>query len=129
MTHRNHPCAIWVRESLSNWKLLRELALHLGEEYTRRYGRTHKSHLVTLQLPEPDLPDLGVTTLPLAMPDDVKNSDPFQAYRDLYTVHKRHLLKWKRSARPLWTTLPSSPGRRPSYPDYRPPLRLRAPHA
>lgn len=128
-THRNHPCAIWARESLSNWLLLRELALHLGNEYTYRYGKVHKSHLVTLQLPQPDIPDIGVTPLPLAMPDDVRGDDPFQSYRDLYSVHKRHLLKWKRRSRPTWSMTPTSRRLYLSLHQGNPPQHLRNHHA
>jgi len=43
LTHRNHPVCIWVRESLSNWRYLYELSLHIYGEYNYRYGKQHKS--------------------------------------------------------------------------------------
>lgn len=38
-THPNHPCAIWCRESLSNYKLLIEYTKAIGKEYTFRYKK------------------------------------------------------------------------------------------
>lgn len=107
-THANHPCSIWVRESLENWLLLRDFTLCLCKEYSFRYGRVHACQSVAENLPVPKLPSLGVTPLPLAMPDDVRNEDAFQAYRNLYTVHKRHLLKWKKRPRPTWSMTSNS---------------------
>ncbi len=42
LSHKNHPCAIWTRESLSNYLYLCELGLELCKEYTYRYGKRHK---------------------------------------------------------------------------------------
>ena len=46
LSHKNHPCSIWVRESLSNYLYLCDLGLELCKEYTYRYGRTHKSQQI-----------------------------------------------------------------------------------
>ena len=42
-THANHPCTIWARESLQNYQWLWDHANSLGEEYTHRYNKKHKS--------------------------------------------------------------------------------------
>lgn len=42
-THKNHPCAIWARETSDNWVWLYRHAAELANEYTKRYGRQHKS--------------------------------------------------------------------------------------
>lgn len=39
LTHKNHPCAVWARESYSNFIWLLNLFEALCEEYTVRYGR------------------------------------------------------------------------------------------
>ena len=36
-THKNHPSAIWVRESLNNYVWLCQLGIDLCKEYTERY--------------------------------------------------------------------------------------------
>lgn len=43
LTHKNHPCNIWTRESLDNYIWLCIHALELCYEYTRRYNKTHKT--------------------------------------------------------------------------------------
>ena len=43
LSHKNHPCSIWSRESLTNYLYLCELGLELCVEYTYRYGKRHKS--------------------------------------------------------------------------------------
>ena len=42
-THVNHPCTLWCSASLENWKWLLNHVNALGREYTRRYGKVHKS--------------------------------------------------------------------------------------
>ena len=41
-THVNHPCSVWARQSLGNWKWLLRHGKALCAEYTSRFGRTHK---------------------------------------------------------------------------------------
>lgn len=41
-THMNHPSAIWIRNSAQNYNWLAAHAKVLCEEYTQRYGKTHK---------------------------------------------------------------------------------------
>jgi hypothetical protein len=42
MTHKNHPCTKWVRESVGNYKYLAKLGKSLCKEYTYRYDKIHK---------------------------------------------------------------------------------------
>jgi hypothetical protein len=41
LSHKNHPCAVWARQSLSNYLYLCELGLELGKEYTHRLSLIH----------------------------------------------------------------------------------------
>lgn len=45
-THKNHPCNVWVRQSSSNWQWLFDHGMALCNEYTRRYGKIHKSESI-----------------------------------------------------------------------------------
>lgn len=90
-THPNHPCSHWVRGSLDNYQWLCALGLELCTEYTYRYGKIHKTqaHLEWLSAHcPPGLPDLGVTTLPQAMPNEYKNPNAITAYRTYYLENK-----------------------------------------
>lgn len=101
-THCNHPCSKWVRASLSNYKWLVQLGLALCQEYTFRYRRVHKTerHLRWLEENLPDIPDIGVTQLPQAMPEQFKHPNPVQAYRNYYLGAKRHFLIYSRRSPP-----------------------------
>jgi hypothetical protein len=104
LTHKNHPSAVWTRESLDNWLWLRDLASALNEEYRYRYKRDfdHKSWSMIESLPVPDIPAIGFTEFKLAMPDDVKHSDPVIAYRNYYNKYKGHIAKWMKRPVPDW---------------------------
>lgn len=49
-THKNHPCNVWVRESLENFYWLVSHALALSNEYERRYNKRHKCLSVIRQV-------------------------------------------------------------------------------
>jgi thiamine phosphate synthase YjbQ (UPF0047 family) len=103
-THKNHPSAIWARESLDNWLWLRDLTAHLNEEYKYRYGHTknHKSYDMMMTLPLPNILSIGITKFRLAMPDDVRMEDPIESYRAYYKKYKSHIAKWKKRDVPEW---------------------------
>lgn len=46
LTHKNHPCVLWVYKSLSNYIWLCKLGLEICKEYTYRYDKIHKSQTV-----------------------------------------------------------------------------------
>jgi len=97
LTHKNHPCSVWTRASLENYIWLCRLGLELCEEYTYRYGKTHKCqpYITDLLLNPPPLPSLGMTTPALAMPEIYKKYDPITAYRYYYLFDKTDILSWK----------------------------------
>lgn len=101
-THKNHPCAKWTRDSLSNWRFLKKLTKALHDEYNYRYGKVHKSWMVIESLPEPKIPDLGVTRLPRCMPDEYKVDDVVDSYRNYYIGAKQHIASWKNRQQPEW---------------------------
>lgn len=103
-THKNHPCTIWAKESLSNWLWLKDLAIALNEEWQFRFNHTrnHKSVDVALSLTAPDICDIGLTEFHQAMPDQYKSPDVVQAYRDYYIGEKSHLAKWSKRSTPEW---------------------------
>jgi hypothetical protein len=100
-THPNHPCSIWVRETTENYRWLVTLGLCLCQEYTFRYGKTHKTqaHLEWLAANIPPLPPGDRTPFRMAMPDEYKQDDPVLAYQAYYLGAKERMLKF--SKRPL----------------------------
>ena len=107
LSHKNHPCAIWARESLTNYLYLGELGLELSREYTHRYGKKHKSQEVIewCLMNKPHIQDIGFTTPPKAMPDEYKTEDVIESYRKYYLGAKKTFLSWKERQVPEWVTL------------------------
>lgn len=97
LTHKNHPCAIWVRESVGNYNWLVEMSLELCKEYTYRYGKVHKceEYIEELKRNVPPIEDRGFTEPRLAMPDMYKGRDGVEAYRAYYFFEKRRLFEWR----------------------------------
>ena len=106
-SYYNHPCTKWARESQANYEWLLVHAYSLCEEYFLRYGKVHKSldaidwcdnnsHKLGLDQ------RLGLTPFAQAMPDEYKNDDAVQAYRDYYNGEKAYFAKWKLTTTPAW---------------------------
>ena len=106
----NHPSAVWVREDLSHYQWLWNLASELCQEYRYRYGGTtdkqHKTSLViqNLSFAPNNIPRTGIfQEPPQAMPEDVKvPGDSIQAYKNYYLKYKRGFAKWKVRGAPHW---------------------------
>ena len=105
-THIMHPCNVWARETGGNYLWLSELALALCLEYTKRYGRRHKSqdiiewcvdHVPASLKPTGD----RMTPYALAMPDEYKRGNAVLSYRLYYMGEKRHIAAWK-THKPRW---------------------------
>jgi Pyrimidine dimer DNA glycosylase len=107
LSHKNHPCSIWARDSMSNYLYLCEIGLALCEEYTYRYGKRHKSQEVIewCLMNKPQIQDIGFTTPPKAMPDEYKTEDVIESYRKYYLGAKKTFLTWKERKVPEWVIL------------------------
>lgn len=101
-THVNHPCSIWARETTSNYQWLLDLGFQLCFEYTRRYGKRHKTQDVLNKLVRwPDnLKGGKLTPFALAMPDEYKDNDPVASYQRYYRYEKRNIAEYKHSKTP-----------------------------
>jgi len=105
LTHKNHPCAIWVRENMENYNWLCELGLELCKEYTHRYGKIHKTQAIIewCFTNKPNLKsDETITDLALAMPIECKIGDAVESYRNYYITHKKHIAVWSKRDVPFW---------------------------
>ena len=63
ITHKNHPVAMWVRESRQNYSWTVKHGLALAAEYTYRYDKVHKTGQLLYELGAYDhlFPDIGQT--------------------------------------------------------------------
>jgi len=105
-THTNHPCAVWARLSSDNWTWLLKHAYALCDEYSVRYGRTHKCQAVLDQIAElvgQYLPPIGPTPLPncarnLSLDLDCTHIEDVNEAYELYLTQR-----WSRDKRqPTW---------------------------
>ena len=106
-THKNHPDAVWARQSKDHWIYLRDLAVGLGDEYYHRYGidknKRHRSiEEVVKQLPVPDLPNKGWMDPPQCVSDTCLSDDVVDAYRKYYVAAKTDLASWTKRDVPEW---------------------------
>lgn len=89
--HINHPSTIWTRSNTEHYYWLYKHMLALGNEYTRRYGKTHLT-ITKCKKPLQWAP-MGMTTSafkqpPQAMPDEYKNECSIEAYWNYYIGEK-----------------------------------------
>ena len=105
LSHKNHPCSIWVRQCIENYIWLCDLGLELCAEYTYRYGKRHKSQDIIewCLMNTPNIPTNGdITPFALAMPDECKVGTAIDSYRAYYMLEKRELAAWKNRQVPEW---------------------------
>lgn len=103
LTHKNHPDAIWARQLLQNYEYLFSLAILLGEEYTFRYGKVHKSIAVIEGLAFPTIQSSAFTEPPKCVHGDFKGiEDIVEAYRAYYNRDKAYMCTWKNRPIPVW---------------------------
>jgi hypothetical protein len=103
-THARHPCTLWAAETRGNWDWLVQHGMALCSEYTRRYGKTHKTQAVMEWARNSNVgptASLRLTPFRLAMPPQYKQACPVQSYRDYYMGEKSRFAKWKLGA-PYW---------------------------
>ena len=109
LTHKNHPCSIWARTSISNYKWLCSHALGLCNEYTFRYNKIHASQKIIELCANniPEIPEVGLSKFALAMPEEYKTDDPVLSYRNYYIKDKAKNIKINFTKRdvPKWFIL------------------------
>jgi len=106
LTHKNHPCAIWVSESRINFAWLYAHLAGLLMEYKSRYGKDHKTEEVynwILNNPSDFLENKGLTKFVQCMPEQYRiEGDAVTAYRNYYIGEKSSFATWKNGNVPEW---------------------------
>ncbi len=106
ITHKNHPSAIWARETSANYCWLYEHFIALCNEYTFRYDKTHLTEIKfadrLAKLPQ-NIVVGPMTRFPLAMPNEFKSEDLVSSYQKFYLSKKQNFeMRWTRRAQPDW---------------------------
>ena len=107
--HFEHPCNQWLRRSEGNYRWMWEHTKALCNEYTYRYGKTHKNEMPLLwglQSTPRNIPKGGMTPFELAFrdyPECLALKDPVKAYRAFYeTKQHRFKMVWTKRKKPRW---------------------------
>lgn len=105
IAHAHHPCSKWVCSSQENYEWLYNHFISLADEYTYRYGKKHLSDVklreVLKHIPS-NIPKIGFTSPPQAMPEEYKDLNPVIAYRNYYIGAKSRFAIWTKRERPEW---------------------------
>lgn len=103
-THIKHPCSLWVGKSQSNFNWLLAHTYYLLKEYTNRYNKIHKYNNWIEQLYNIDLYKNydDHTEPPQCMPEQYKELNSVNAYRNYYINEKYKFAKWKLNNKPDW---------------------------
>jgi len=105
LTHKNHPCSIWARQTRDNYLWLLEHHAAMLDEYTHRYGRTHKTadHFDHWRRGVRSVPSGNLTPFAQAMPDELRvPGDAVAAYRAYYNRDKAGFATWRNRSIPEW---------------------------
>ncbi len=112
MTHQNHPCSVWVRETVANYFWTVRLMRSLLDQYTKRYKKRHKSewnYKWLLKNVPPGIHDGYLSPHPVCMREDYKIYDEdgrisvVKSYKNYYILDKSRFAKWEpRAETPKW---------------------------
>lgn len=107
-THKNHPCAVWVRQSRTHYAYVSDLAFYLAREFRKRFGKAHKCEEILnneLRLPPPALTSAAWSKPPQAMPEEFRGDDHIEAYKRYYASKADTMaMRWRKSEEnaPWW---------------------------
>jgi hypothetical protein len=112
-THKNHPCAVWVREHPANYRWAVTLLGELLDEYSYRFDKTHKTQEVYGNLSRP--PNFKYIYTQNATPSNFVTAMPdVFISKDVETSYKGYLnekfKEWRSRERPMkveWTSRPT----------------------
>lgn len=99
-THKNHPSAVWVRESTEHYNYVYFVMERLIENYAAYTGKTHATSklLRTLWDAPLELTYTGFREPPKCMPDEFKEEDTCISYKK-YLKHKYQ--EWQSREKPI----------------------------
>ena len=92
--HLNHPSTVWTRRSKSTYMWLYNHMMALGNEYTKRYGKTHLSITKCkdfLAIPPRHIQGDDWCQPPQCMPDEYKDECSVKAYWNYYLGDKHRV--------------------------------------
>lgn len=105
-THAKHPSTVWAGDNTRHYDWMRALGLELCREYTKRYGKVHKTEAIIkcLWKAPQGMPTLVWQDPPQCMDIEYKvEGDTIAAYRNYYIRAKARFAKWAHMTKaPAW---------------------------
>jgi len=105
LTHGNHPSNVWLRASNMNYRHLYELFIALCDEYTYRYGKIHATDAklrIPLAMTPRNIVNGPMSQPPQCMPDEYKEDNSINGYRNYYLGEKAYMCKWTKREIPAF---------------------------
>ena len=107
--HFNHPCSVWSRESIANYRWHYDHFIALCDEYTYRYGKIHSTDTKLryhLQWNPEKIPYSGYKTpfkLAMGSNPECMFEDAVKSYRAFYhTKQEKFKMAWTKRPQPEW---------------------------
>ena len=100
-THKNHPSAVWVRQSVNHYNWLYQCFTQLCTNYGIVSGKQHKTDIKLssiLKTPPANISALPFVAPPQCMPEKYKHIDTIKAYKR-YMVAK--FQEWQTREKPI----------------------------
>lgn len=94
LTHKNHPCNIWIRKSSENYKWLLTHLEALLKEYSYRYTKTHKCSQYLEYFKD------SISCIPKGDLIPFENCTPYKHYETIYAYNLTMFNKWSNDIKP-----------------------------
>lgn len=98
VTHKNHPSAVWVRQSLLHYWYVYDMFKQLCYLYTEIYNKEHLTQTKLLDVLKRAPNEMELKQFedpPQCMPEEFYDLDTVTAYQQYYRVGKADILKYK----------------------------------
>lgn len=98
VTHKNHPCSVWVRQTRSNYLWTLEHFKGLLQEYTKRFNKIHACSKFLLEY------ESGANNIPEGKQTSFVNCTTLKDESDVHLAYRKYLAeKWLKDKRiPTW---------------------------
>jgi len=98
VTHKNHPSAVWVRQSTLHYYYVYEMFKQLCYLYTEIYGKEHLTQTKLLDVLKRHPNEMELKQFqepPQCMPEEFHSDSAVKSYQDYYRIAKSAILKYK----------------------------------
>lgn len=98
LTHYNHPCGVWARQTSSNFKWLYQHGIALADVYKLAYGRNHACIPIIEECYKQN------KLIPSGLITPFANATPYKSSTEpIHLIYRKYMTdKWNEDANPTW---------------------------